>query len=190
MRRRGRDFLKLPLLALIVLNAGVYLAYTMPRSLRERSAAERVKVLRGEVERDRRVVAALRARAETMRSNQADVGRFYARLGPKAMLSQVREEITALARELGLKVGTFNYTPEDVRGGQGVSELQVRMPVSGTYRELAAFLDRLERSPFFVTVDQIQFRKRATAGEADLDIALTAFYRTPGVTPALAEETR
>jgi len=187
MRRRWRDVLRLPLAVLVALNAAVYLAYTMPRSLREKSAAERVKVLRAEVERDRRVTAALRTRAQTMRSNQADLGRFYARLGPKATLAQVREEITALARELGFKVGNFNYTPEEVKGGEGVSELQMRMPVSGSYRQLAAFLDRLERSPYFVTVDEIQFRKRDNGGEANLDIALSAFYRTPA---AAGEEAR
>jgi Tfp pilus assembly protein PilO len=193
VRRRWRDRLKVPLLVLVMLNAGVYFSYTMPRSLRERSAAARLQVLRDEVERDRRITEALRGRAETMRSNQADVGRFYARLGPKATLSQVRAEITALARELGLKVGGFTYTPEDVKGGEGVSLLQVHMPVSGTYHELAAFLERLERSSYFVTVDQIQFRKRASGGEADLDLAMTAFYRTPATdaTGARAgEETR
>jgi len=51
------------------------------------------------------------------------------------------------------------------------------MNVSGTYHELAAFLDRLERSSYFVTVDQIQIGKREQGGEATLDISLSAFYR-------------
>jgi Tfp pilus assembly protein PilO len=53
----------------------------------------------------------------------------------------------------------------------------MKMNVSGTYHELAAFLDRLERSSYFVTVDQIQIGKRERGGEAGLDIALSAFYR-------------
>lgn len=179
VRRRWRDRLKVPLLVLLLLDAGIYLAYTMPRSLRERSAAARAAALRDELERDRRVTAALRGRAEAMTSNRADVDQFYARLGPKGTLAQVRAEITALARELGLKVGGLTYNPEGVKGGEGVAQLQMRMGVSGTYRELAAFLDRLERSTYFVTVDQIQLRTRGTAGEADLDIALSAFYRAP-----------
>lgn len=178
MRRRWRDRLKLPLAGLLALNVGVYLAYTMPRTLRERSAAARAAVLRDEVGRDRRVTAALRARADAMRTNGGDVERFYARLGPKETLSQVRAEITALARELGLKVGALSYNPEGVKGGESVVQLQMKMGVSGTYRELAAFLDRMERSPHFVTVDQIQLRKRAAAGDADLDITLSAFYRS------------
>ncbi|PYQ43205.1 MAG: hypothetical protein DMF77_10695 [Acidobacteria bacterium] len=146
------------MLVVVALNVGVYLAYTMPRSLKERSAAARVSVLRGELERDRRVTAALRDRAETMKTNRTDADRFYARLGPKDTLSQVRAEITAIARELGLKVGGLSYSPEGVKGGEGVAQLLMRMSVSGTYRELVAFLDR---------------------GEGDLDIALSAFYRMP-----------
>lgn len=183
MRRRGRDRVKVPLAVLLVLNAGVYFAYTMPRSLREKSAAERAGVLRQEVERERRATALLRARSEAMRTNGSDVTRFYQRLGPKGTLSQVRAEIAALARDLGLQVGALTYNPEDVKGGEGVAQLQMRMGVSGTYRELAAFLDRLERSTYFVTVDQIQLRKRAAAGEADLEITLSAFYRASAELP-------
>jgi Tfp pilus assembly protein PilO len=179
VRRRWRDRLRVPLLVVVALNVGVYLAYTMPRSLKERSAAARASVLRGELERDRRITAALRDRAEAMKTNRTDADRFYARLGPKDTLSQVRAEITAIARELGLKVGALSYSPEGVKGGEGVAQLLMRMSVAGTYRELVAFLDRLERSSYFVTVDQIQIGKRGT-GEGDLDIALSAFYRVPG----------
>lgn len=179
MRRRWRDRLKVPLLVLLILNVGVYVAFTMPRSMRERSAAVRGAVLRDEIERDRRVTAALRARSDAMRSNREDLDRFYERLGPKGTLSQVRAEITTLAQDLGLRVGGLAYSPETVKGGEGVAQLHMRMQVSGTYRELAAFLDRLERSAHFVTVDQIQLRKRDTGSEGGLDIALSSFYRLP-----------
>jgi len=180
VRRRWRDRLKLPLLVLMALNVGVYLAYTMPRSLKERSAAARAAVLRDELERDRRVSAGLRDRADAMTTNRVDADRFYARLGPKGTLTQVRAEITTLARDLGLRVGGLSYNPEGVKGGEGVAQLQMRMNVSGTYRELAAFLDRLERSPHFVTVDQIQIGQREPNGEAGLNIELSAFYRVTG----------
>ena len=188
MRRRLRDRLKVPAIVLLVLNAGVYLAYTMPRSLRERNAAARASVLREEVELDRRVAAGLRARAEAMKSNRSDLERFYARLGPKATLLQVRAEITTVAKELGLRVGDLAYSREEVKGGEGVAQLQMRLGVSGTYRELAAFLDRLERSPYFVTVDQIQLRKKQTSG-ADLDIVLSSFYRAQPSPPGGETET-
>ncbi|HUG55158.1 MAG TPA: type 4a pilus biogenesis protein PilO [Vicinamibacteria bacterium] len=177
MKRRWRDRLRVPLLALLAANAGVYFAFTMPRSLREQSVAARAAVLREEVAGQRLATAALRRRANAMVTNRTDVERFHARLGPKGTLLQVRAEITALARELGLRVGALSYLPEGVKGGDRVAQLQMKMGVAGTYRQLAAFLDGLERSPHFVTVDQIQIRKRAVSGDADLEIALSAFYR-------------
>jgi Tfp pilus assembly protein PilO len=184
VRRRWRNRLRVPVFALVALNLGVYLAYTMPRSLQARSAAARASVLRGELERDRLVAAAFRDRADAMKTNRADVDRFYARLGPKGTLAQVRAEITTLARELGLKVGGFSYTADEVKGGEGVAQLQTRMNVTGTYHELAAFLDRLERTSYFVTVDQIQIGKRDQSGDAGLDITLSAFYRVAADRPA------
>jgi len=136
-------------------------------------------VLQGELQQERATTAALRERSDTMKTNRSDTDRFYARLGPKATLSQVRAEITALARDLGLRVGGLTYNPEGVKGGEGVAQLQMRMTVAGTYRELVAFLDRLERSSYFVTVDQISIGKREATGEASLDIALSAFYKAP-----------
>jgi Tfp pilus assembly protein PilO len=186
VRRRWRERLKLPLLVLVVLNVGVYVAFTMPRSMRERSAAARASVLRDEIERDRRVTSALRARSDAMRSNGGDLDRFHTRLGPKGTLAQVRAEITALARDLGLKVGGLTYTPEGVKGSEGVAQLHMRLSVSGSYRALVAFLDRMERSAHFVTVDQIALRKRDTGSEGGLDIALSTFYRVPA--GASAEE--
>src|SRR5262249_58447235 len=104
----------------------------------ERRAATGVQVLGEEVDRNRHVVDALRSRAEAMQSNRSDVERFYARLGDKASLGRVREEIATLARELGLKGSALTYTPEEVKGSEGVSQFQVRMEVSGTYRQVAA----------------------------------------------------
>jgi Tfp pilus assembly protein PilO len=176
--------LRVPLFTLAALNVAVYLAYTMPRSLKERSAAARASVLRGELERDRRVAASLRDRSDAMKTNRLDIDRFYARLGPKGTLAQVRAEITTLARELGLKVGALSYNTEAVKGGEGVVQMQMKMNVAGTYRELAAFLDRLERSTYFVTVDQIQIGKREQGADAGLDVTLSAFYRVAADSPA------
>jgi Tfp pilus assembly protein PilO len=174
-----------PVLVLLTLNAGVYVAYTLPRSVRERTLSARVRALQAEVNRSRQVSDALRGRADAMQSNRDDVQRFYARLGDKSNLTRVREEIASFGRELGLKVGALAYSPEEVKGGEGVTQFQVRMPVSGTYQQLAAFLDRLERSPYFVTVDQIQIRKRDGSAPTDLDLVMSAYYRT---SPAPAAE--
>jgi Tfp pilus assembly protein PilO len=52
------------------------------------------------------------------------------------------------------------------------------MPVSGNYRQLTAFLERMERSSHFITVDEVSLRKRSAAGDADLDVTMSAYVRS------------
>jgi Tfp pilus assembly protein PilO len=164
-------------LALAGLNGAVYVAYTLPRSMRERSVAARVEVVRAEVGRERQRVEALRFRAETIRSNARDAERFHALLGAKSSLLSLREELAGTAQELGLRVGSRSYSFEPIKGASDVMRFEIRMPVSGTYAQLAAFLDRVERSPHFVTVDQIQLQQRTQGERAELSVVLSTFYR-------------
>ena len=89
------------------------------------------------------------------------------------------EELQRVPRELRLKVSQRSYEPEPVRG-LPLTRYTITMPVSGTYRQLTAFLDRMERSPHFMTVDQVNLRKRGTGGEAELDVVLSAYVRAEG----------
>ena len=162
---------------LALLNVGVYAAYTLPRSLQEKSVAARVEVMRTEVQRERERVAALRGRADAMRSNARDVDRFYESLGTKGSLLSLREEIARSASELGLRVGARSYSSDAVKGSDDLMRFEMRMPLTGTYAQLAAFLDRLERSPHFVTVDQIQLHQREQGARAEMSVVLSAFYR-------------
>ena len=87
--------------------------------MQERSAAARAAVLREEIERDRRVDGRAPGPRRRHATNRDDIDRFYARLGPKGTLAQVRAEITTLARDLGLQVGGLSYNPGRRSRGRG-----------------------------------------------------------------------
>jgi hypothetical protein len=55
---------------------------------------------------------------------------------------------------------------------------EVTMPVSGTYEQLGAFLQKLERSSHFLIVQGIALRTRASDGGADLDLKLQVYFRS------------
>ena len=120
VRRRWRERLKVPAARP---GGAERRASTSPTRCRARcrSGARRRgrRCCADEMERDRRVAAGLRDRADAMKTNRDDLDRFYARLGPKGTLAQVRAEITTLARDLGLQVGGLSYNPEDGQGGRG-----------------------------------------------------------------------
>jgi len=174
---RARRWSWIGLGALAALNAVVFFAYTVPKRVQERNLAVRVASLRAEVERDRAAVVRLRRRSEAVQANTADTARFYEVLGPRNVLLAVIEELQRTPRELGLRVGHRSYEPNPVKG-LPLTRYAITMPVSGTYRQLTAFLERMESSPHFLTVDEVNLRKRAASGEADLDVTLSAYVRS------------
>jgi hypothetical protein len=165
------------LLALFGANAAVFLVFTLPRALAERSLASRAETLRAEVERERHVVALLKERAETIRANGRDTDRFYRDVvkGPKEDLLRTIQYVETSAEELGLAVMSRNYVEQDVKE-LGLVRFAITMPMSGSYRQIVALLDRLERSTRFLIVDQIQLRARTDAG-ADLSFGLSAYFK-------------
>jgi len=173
--------LLLPFAVLMGLNAAVFVTYTLPRSLQERSLSSSARTLRSEVQREGRVVDELRRDEETVQANARDSQRFYQQVvaGRDTTLVASLEELAWLAGELGLKPGHRSFDQETVKGTPLVRFI-VNMPVSGTYKELISFLDRLEHSPRFLTVDSIKLRDKKEEGRADLDIVISTYFRRDG----------
>jgi Tfp pilus assembly protein PilO len=163
--------------ALAALNALVFFTYTVPKRLEERSLAARIASLRAEVERDRATVARLRRRNEAVQANASDTIRFYQGLGSRNALLAVIEELQRTPRELGLNVARRSYEPNAVKG-LPLTRYSITMPVSGNYRQLTAFLERMERSSHFITVDEVRLQKRTAGGDADLDVTMSAYVRS------------
>jgi Tfp pilus assembly protein PilO len=167
--------------ALLVLNAGVLAAWTLPRSLRQRNAAERAAAARSEVERERERALALRGRAEAIRANRADLERFYATLAgsEKQDLLPTLEEIEELAREPGLQPTSRMLRRESVDRAP-LERVAVALPLEGSYEQLVGFLRGVERTPRFLTVDRVSLRADSELGGA-LQVELSAYLReVPG----------
>jgi hypothetical protein len=167
--------LLLPVVLLALANAAVYAAYTLPRTVAERTVASRAATLREEVLREEGLLREERARDRVLTRNAEDVAELYKRAGQKASILKVRDEVEGLAREIGFRLGARSYADEPVKG-LPLMRFQFIMPVKGSYAQLVAFLDRLERSPHFVTVDEVQLQGDATAGEPVLNLTLSAYF--------------
>ena len=168
-----------PAVALAAVNAVAFFAYTRPRAACEKNIAERAVGLREDVAAERARVARVRQRAQALESNAGDVGRFYAAVGPRDTVLAVQEDIVGLGRQLGLTIGARSYTNEAVKGGKGLSRFKIVTPVTGSYRQVATFLHRLESMSHFVTVDQVALREDAAAGArgTNLNITLSVYFR-------------
>lgn len=179
MKPFWRRRLLVPALVLLGLNVAAYLAYTRPRSRAERTIAERSVVLREEVAQERARVEEIRERARTIQANAADVTRFYESLGRKESLLTIQEAIAGLARQLGLTVGNRGYANDTVTGSDSLARFRITMPISGSYPQIASFLQRLEALPHFVTVDSIALREEgggAAAHSTNLSVVLSIYF--------------
>lgn len=176
-----RQRLRIPLLALVAVNLLVFLAYTLPRSVRQRGVTSRLTALREDVARERTRTNELRRRSDTIRSNAADVEHFYRDLvSPREQaLLPILREIEAAAGQQGLETGQYNLKPEEVKGAP-LELTTITLPVTGTYRQLVAFLDELERSKQFIVVQRIDLHRRQGT-DTGLDVILAAYLRVePG----------
>jgi Tfp pilus assembly protein PilO len=171
-----------PFLALFALNLLLFLAFTLPRSIQERRAAARVLQLRDQLENRRKEVASVRTMAETVRSNVTDTKRFYTEQVKECVgiSGPLLQELRALGRELGVRADRLGTSSPKTIEGADLAEIDVIMPLTGSYQQSASFLQRLERSPQFLVVDSIAMREatRAEAGGTDLDMRIKAFCHT------------
>lgn len=166
-------------LVLVALNLAVLLAWTLPRSLRQKNAAARAVAARGELAFERERVEALRERGAAIRANRADLERFYKTLagGEKPDLLPTLEAIEALARAPGLQPTSRALRREDVEKAP-LERVGVTLPLEGSYGELVGFLRGVERSKHFLTIDKVSLRADAEAG-GSLQVELSTYLRQP-----------
>jgi Tfp pilus assembly protein PilO len=162
-------------------NGVVFAAYTLPRTLAERRIAQRRQLLEGEVQRERLAAVQQRRQAETIRANTDDVRRFYESTvgGRAASLVPVLRSIEGMAREGGMRPGAASYKAQEVKGIP-LDRFVITMPVAGTYRQLVSFVQRLEQSPYFLTLDEVRFSGEGTGSRAALAMVLSCYFREGG----------
>jgi Tfp pilus assembly protein PilO len=158
-------------------NLAVFAAYTFPRRLQRKTVSERLKALHSEVERERRQVAERREVVEAARANAEDVRRFYGevlssrRTSLHALLTGMEREASGLGLRLDQKIDEAKVQ------GAPLERYTIRITVTGAYRPLVSFLERLERSPQFVTIDQVQIAERGAGRQATLEILVSAYFK-------------
>jgi len=176
-----RRRLLVPFVVVLALNAVAFAAYTMPRSLQEKNREARVVTLRAEAEREGRILAELKGRTEAIRKNAEDTERFFKEtLGTrtKAYVGTL-EDILKMMREPGLQAGNRSFHPEELKG-LPITQVAITLPIEGTYKQLVGFLERVERSPRFLTVDKVSLREsnvKEEAAKGNLSVTLSAYFR-------------
>jgi Tfp pilus assembly protein PilO len=164
-------------LVLLLLNLGALVAWTLPRSLRQKNAAERAVAARAEVALERERAEAVRDRVASIQANRADLERFYKTLaGSEARdLLPTLTAIEELARAGGLQPAARSLQRANVDKAP-LERVAVALPLTGSYRALVGFLRGVERSKHFLTVDRVALQA-GTDSEGALQVELSMYLR-------------
>jgi Tfp pilus assembly protein PilO len=167
--------------ALVALNLLVLATWTGPRTLRLRNATVRVASARETLERERAQAERVRERASAIEANARDLERFYESVvgTEEADLLPTLEDIEEMARAPGLSPGRRSFDREDIEDA-ALERVSLVLPLEGSYEQLVGFLQEVERSPRFLTVDRISLRGQEDR-EATLQVEMSAFMRLPTV---------
>jgi hypothetical protein len=175
-----RRAIVLPLLALALVNAGLYGFAVYPLSLRVRtlearagSAAERLAAAEKEFAAARALVAG-RERAD------AELRTFYTEVLPQDLAGARRMTYARLAqitRDANLRYERRSYTPETSYEGD-LQKLGIVMHLSGDYGDVRAFVHELETSPEFVVIERMTLAEKSEGDpQLRLTLDLATYYR-------------
>ncbi len=174
---RQRLWVWVPALVFFVANAGAFAVYKLGYAGRVESLQE---TLDGQ-ERRLEELTARRRQIDTMlarvRSNEQQVERLYAeRLSTRSRrLTGVTTEVKELASRAGLVPRTFSYPEQDIEEF-GLIKRSFVFSVEGTYGELRKFINLLELSRSFLSLDEVSLDGDAEGPELRIDLSLSTLF--------------
>lgn len=186
---RHRLWVWVPALVFFLANATAFTVYRF-------GFADRVQSLEEDLEREQKELAPLAARRQELerllassRSNRQEIARLYSeRFATRSQrLTGITAEVKSLARKAGLDPQTLTY-PEQAIEEYGLVKRSFAFSVEGTYLELRRFINLLELSSSFLTLEDVQLAEGGGDEEgAELRMTLrlsTLFAQEPGEAPA------
>lgn len=172
----------LPAVALLVVDLLALGWYQLAYSGFTRSADQQLASRTAELERLEQVVTRRQADVARLHHNQRELDAFYSeRLGPPSeRLTKVIAEVRSLARSAGLQPTAIEYPREEI-GEFGLVERSFSFAVRGSYAELRRFINLLEVTSTFLTLEEVQLTGRGDGSELRISLQLsTLFAAEPG----------
>ena len=127
-----------------------------------------------ELQRKSRDVAPLRGMDKKILLAKDQIGEFYKdRFAAKD--SDLATELGKLAGENGIRIQQAHYKQEDPETS-GIVPVEIEVSLSGDYLQLVRFINTLERSKMFFTVDRVDLAGEG-AGTVHLQIGVHSYLR-------------
>jgi len=140
--------------------------------------------LAAEVENRQQSVNRLRALAGNVEKTRADANQFMNQyfLDGATAFSTVIDELRRLAEEAGVKAKDHSFDVQPVEGSDTLAMLNITGNYEGSYSDLIHFVNAIDRSPRFLTIERLQAQPLQSAGVLNINLRINAFIRREGET--------
>ncbi len=121
----------------------------------------------------------LRTLVGTVEKTRTEVDRFFDHyfLDGQTVYSTVLAELNGLAEKAGVKAKDHTFNAEPIEGSDTLQMMTITGYYEGTYADLVMFVNAIDRSPRFLTIDRLQAAPLQTQGTLNVNLRLNAFVR-------------
>ena len=149
----------------------------------------RLVQLRADYRQRRETVERLQKVVQTVEKTQAEADRFLAKyfLDRRTAYSTILSELNTLAQEAGIKPKEHSFTAEPIEGSDTLGTMVITGHYEGTYADLIHFVNLIDRSERFLTVESLQATPQPSQGTLNVVLKLNVFVRGEGRIPVEGE---
>jgi Tfp pilus assembly protein PilO len=180
-RRDWRRLIQIALVALLAVDVLFFVLGFLPAGQTFAGQKADLEKLRDDLKVRQNTVAHL-TKVEAALSDARQQGdEFYAgKFLPLATgYSQVMEEVEKLAKSASVRKGTVAYAAAEVRNRPDLIAVEITTSVEGEYGKIVQFVNQLEQSPLFLTVDSLGVSTGQTK-LVRLALKLVTYFRVSG----------
>lgn len=193
---RQRIWIWLPALLFFLANAVAFSVYRLGYAGQVQSLESDMESVREQLKPLEQQRTVLERRLQRARAAETEVQQLYAdRFSTRSQrLTRTMNEVRTLARQAGLNPKSISYPRQDIED-YGLEKRSFVFPVVGTYAELRQFLNLLELTDSFLTLEAVTLSEEGGNEGPELQMNLTLstlFAREPeaGAVPAVPASNR
>ncbi len=165
---------------LLLLNLAAAAAVFKPWGGSEEDVQRERRQLRIDVQERRVAVERLQTVVHTVEKTRAQADQFFEQyfLDRQSAFSTVLAELNAMAEKAGVRAtGDNSNTFEPIEGSDNLAMMTVNGSYQGTYADLIEFVNEIDRSPRFLTIDRLQASPAQAPGTLSITMKLNVFVR-------------
>ncbi len=135
--------------------------------------------LRGDARQRENTVKRLRTLVASVEKTRAESDQFTTKyfLDSQTAYSTVLDELRALGEKSGVKAKDHSFDLQPIEGSDTLAMMTITGNYEGTYADLIQFVNAIDRSPRFLTIERLQAAPLQSQGALNINLRVNVFVR-------------